>query len=104
MTATHAQPAAVDPDDLLVEVKDGVAWLRMNRPQVLNALSVGHFRQMTEAFLDVGWRKDVGAVVLTGTGNVFCAGGDVRTLDKAVLVEVGNWAISTVMAIRRCPK
>lgn len=96
--------ATAHPEDLLVEVKDGVAKLTMNRPDVLNALSAAHFRQLTDAVYDVGWRKDVGVVVLTGAGRAFCAGGDLRTLTKDIVVETGKWALQTLMALRRCPK
>jgi 2-ketocyclohexanecarboxyl-CoA hydrolase len=92
------------PEDLLVEVKDGVAKLTMNRPDVLNALSAAHFKQLTEAINDVGWRREVGVVVLTGAGRAFCAGGDLRTLTKDVVVDTGKWALYTLLAIRRCPK
>ena len=102
--STDALTDAVPAEDLLVDVADGVAWLKMNRPKVYNALSAGHFKQMTEALHDVGWRRDVGAVVLTGTEGVFSAGGDVRTLNKDTLVETINWALYTFTAIRRCPK
>lgn len=104
MTPVDVQDAEARADHLLVEVKDGVAWLRMNRPEVLNALSANHFRQLTEALHDVGWREDVGVVVLTGTGKVFCAGGDVRTIDKDALVKIGNYALQTLLCIVRCPK
>jgi enoyl-CoA hydratase/carnithine racemase len=91
-------------EDLLVRVEDGVAWLTMNRPDVLNALTVAHFRQLADAFYDVGWRPDVGAVVLTGAGRAFCAGGDVSQLDKDVVVDSGKWALVACLAIRRCPR
>jgi enoyl-CoA hydratase/carnithine racemase len=91
-------------DDLLVEIKDGVAKLTMNRPDVLNALSAAHFRQLTDAIYDVGWSKEVGVVVLTGAGRAFCAGGDLRTLTKDVVVDTGRYALQTCLALRRCPK
>jgi len=92
------------PEDLLAKVEGGVAWLTMNRPQVLNALSFAHFRQLADALYDVGWRRDVGVVVLTGAGKAFCAGGDVSTLTKETLVDAGKWALVACLAIRRCPR
>src|SRR5882757_4769060 len=80
-------------EDLLVEVSGGVARITMNRSYVLNALSAAHFRQLTAAFLDVGWRRDVGVVVLTGAGRAFSSGGDVRTLTKDIVVETGKYAM-----------
>jgi 2-ketocyclohexanecarboxyl-CoA hydrolase len=92
------------PDDLLVEVSEGVARIILNRPDVLNALSAAHFRQLTAAFLDVGWRSDVGVVVLTGAGRAFSAGGDLSKLSKDVLVESTKYSVQTLLAIRQCPK
>ena len=64
--------------DLLASVDDGVAVLTMNRPDRRNALSQEMIaaleRQLTELEAD----DDVGAVVLTGAGGAFCAGGDVK--------------------------
>lgn len=98
------EAATAQPNHLLVEVKDGVAKLTMNRPEVLNALSAAHFQQLTDAINDVGWRHDVGVVVLTGAGRAFCAGGDLRTLTKDIVVHTGKLALYTLLAIRRCPK
>ena len=59
-----------------LEVADGVATVRLNRPEKLNALDPAMF----EALVDVGRglieRDDVGAVVLCGAGRAFCAGLD----------------------------
>jgi enoyl-CoA hydratase/carnithine racemase len=91
-------------EDLLVEIKDRVAWLTMNRPEQLNPLSEAHFRQLGAAVYDVGWLKDVDVIVLTGAGRAFSAGGDLRTLTKDVVIQTGNQAIQAFMAMRRCPK
>jgi enoyl-CoA hydratase/carnithine racemase len=98
------EAAIANDDDLLVTVKDGVARITLNRPEVLNALSAAHFRQLTAAILDVGWRPEVGVVVLTGAGRAFSAGGDLRTLSKDVLVHTTKFAVQTLMAIRQCPR
>jgi 2-(1,2-epoxy-1,2-dihydrophenyl)acetyl-CoA isomerase len=64
--------------DLLAEVTDGVATITLNRPDRRNAMS----RAMLGALADVLPRfesaDDVGALVITGAGNAFCAGGDVK--------------------------
>ncbi|MCG8587701.1 MAG: enoyl-CoA hydratase [Proteobacteria bacterium] len=65
-------------EDLLARVEDRVAILEMNRPERRNALS-GPMLQGLERALDEAERSsDVGAVVLTGRGGAFCAGGDVK--------------------------
>lgn len=67
-------------DHLLARVEDRVAVLTMNRPERRNALS-GEMLQGLERALDEADRaSDVGAVVLTGAGRAFCAGGDVKAM------------------------
>lgn len=57
---------------------DGVARLTFTRPQALNALDLATARDLGAALLDAGGDPAVQAVVLTGTGRAFSAGGDIR--------------------------
>lgn len=67
----------MDYTDILVEKKDGVAWITINRPQVRNAFRTRTVAELTDAFVDVRWDPTVGVVVLTGAGDkAFCSGGD----------------------------
>lgn len=54
-----------------------LAILTLNRPDRLNALSPELHDRLNEAIAEVAHDDDVGAVVLTGAGRAFCAGGDV---------------------------
>lgn len=68
-----------DQSDHLIETfEDGVATLTMNRPAARNALSGSMMAAMTEAIPRLGQDPKVRAVVLTGAGDAFCAGGDVK--------------------------
>ena len=65
-------------DELLAEVRDRVAILTLNRPEARNALSdhlTPALRRMIKHFGD---DADVGAILITGAGTAFCAGGDVK--------------------------
>jgi len=66
--------------DLLETIRDGVAVLTMNRPDRLNALSGPMLDAMLEALHRLAEDNEVGAVVLTGAGRGFCAGGDVKAM------------------------
>ena len=66
--------------DLLESVKDGVAVLTLNRPDRLNAMSSAMLDAMLVALPRLAEDPDVGAVVLTGAGRGFCAGGDVKAM------------------------
>lgn len=57
-------------------VVEGVAQVRLNRPEKLNALDPGMFEALVAAGLELIDRQDVGAVVLSGAGRAFCAGLD----------------------------
>ncbi len=62
--------------------KDGkVAVLTLNRPEALNAVNSQLHNELEEVFAAVARDDDVNAVVLTGAGRAFCAGGDVKGMD-----------------------
>src|SRR5262249_36723762 len=67
-------------DDLLETVKDGVAMLTLNRPERLNAMSTAMLDGLLEALPRLAEDSNVGAVVITGAGRGFCAGGDVKAM------------------------
>lgn len=58
---------------------DGVAHLRLARPEAANGLNVELLRALHEAVLRIHGEGRVRAVLLTGEGQHFCAGGDVHT-------------------------
>jgi 2-(1,2-epoxy-1,2-dihydrophenyl)acetyl-CoA isomerase len=66
--------------DLLESVKDGVATLTLNRPDRLNAMSGPMLDALLEALARLADDGEVGAVILTGSGRGFCAGGDVKAM------------------------
>ena len=64
-------------DGLIVERKDRVLWLRMNRPERMNAYDRETIDSIISALRD---NMDAGVVVITGTGRAFCAGGYLANL------------------------
>jgi trans-feruloyl-CoA hydratase/vanillin synthase len=77
---------------VLVEFDNGVAWVTLNRPQKRNALSPALNREMIDV-LDMLEADDrCGVLVLTGAGESFSAGMDLkeyfREVDKATPIEV----------------
>lgn len=72
--------------EILVETRNAVAHLTLNRPQVLNALSYDMIKALADLFTQ--WSRDDGvqAIVMRGAGEkAFCAGGDIRALRDSAL-------------------
>jgi 2-(1,2-epoxy-1,2-dihydrophenyl)acetyl-CoA isomerase len=67
-------------DHLLTELKDRVLYLTMNRPDKLNALSPEMMGALVDNLNRASTNPEVGAVVLTGAGRGFCAGGDITAM------------------------
>ncbi len=63
--------------DLLVEVRDGIGVLTLNRPDKLNAFTSEMLFGLVDALDDFEGRDDVQVVILTGAGRGFCSGGDI---------------------------
>lgn len=70
-----------------IEIEGDVGTLTLDRPEAFNAMSPEMIGEMTVAF---GWLADrapLRALILTGAGNAFCAGGDVTWFRKGVESE-----------------
>ena len=80
-------PTAASPDDTVIARRDGrVGRILLNRPRLLNTLTLDMVRAMTAAL--IAYRDDphVHAVVVEGAGDrAFCAGGDIRALREGQL-------------------
>ncbi len=64
--------------ELLCEIKDRVALITLNRPEARNALSDRLTPALRRMIKQCGDDPNVGALLITGAGNAFCAGGDVK--------------------------
>jgi len=61
---------------IILEKKEGIATLTLNRPEALNAVSEQLANELVEAVGDVAEDDDVRVLVIKGAGRAFCAGGD----------------------------
>ena len=69
-------------DELVFSIDDGIATIRLNRPERLNAFTPAMLEAWAEAIETSKRDERVRAVVLTGTGRGFCSGGDVRAMGE----------------------
>ena len=95
---------------ILLEVKDHIAKVTLNRPEVGNAFAHESYLEVADAMQKCSKDEDVKVVILTGTGKNFSAGGDITTFkndaksDKStgrgIVISAGNMAKS----VRVCEK
>ena len=64
-------------EDVLYEVRNGVAWITINRPEKMNAFRGQTCDELIQALNRAGYDRTIGAIVLAGAGErAFCTGGD----------------------------
>jgi len=73
----------VSHQSLLIERKGAVLRLTLNRPQVGNALDIPLTEALMKAAIAADEDDTVRAILITGTGRLFCAGGDVAAFGSA---------------------
>ena len=94
---------------LLFEVRENVAYIRLNRPEVYNALNDGITFELQDALKAVARDEQVRVVVLTGEGKAFCSGQDLKsgTPEKgkrSFLDSLHKRYNPIIMAMRNLPK
>lgn len=101
----------LEPKSFLYEEEAGVAYLTLNRPERLNALTFEVYRELTDTFAALKDESTVRAVVIKGAGRAFCSGGDVRDIigelfrrDAQGLLEFTRLTCELVRNIRALPK
>jgi trans-feruloyl-CoA hydratase/vanillin synthase len=67
-----------EADTVAMQVKEGVAWVRFNRPEKRNCMSPKLNRQMLRVLDELEFREDVGVLVLSGEGAAWSAGMDLK--------------------------
>jgi len=96
MTPTHesaqTQGGQAGDESLVVSERRGeVAWVRINRPRKLNALSTAVMRQLSAALNEADQDTDVKVVVLTGTGKSFSVGYDIAEEVELGVSRAEDW-------------
>jgi enoyl-CoA hydratase len=88
-----------------VQIEDRVAWLTLNRPDKLNALTPGTMNELRQVFTEIDDDEDVCVAVLRGAGErAFCAGMDLgwsETLTKKDRIEQGRLGEKTFAMMER---
>jgi 2-(1,2-epoxy-1,2-dihydrophenyl)acetyl-CoA isomerase len=91
MPQDQATPQA---EDFQSSLDDSVLTLTFNRPDARNALTSNMLDRLNEELKQAELNRDVGCVVLTGSGSAFCAGGDVKSMAS---VHVSGQAVDPIV-------
>ena len=70
-----------------VEKAERVATVTLNRPDRLNAVNPGLHHELMTIWNDLAEDREVNAIILTGAGRAFCAGGDVKGMASGTLAS-----------------
>lgn len=81
-----------DTTTIALQIEDGIAILTLNRPDVRNAVDDDMRGQLMAALDRVARDDAVRALVLTGAGKAFCAGGDIRAMQQRMQAPTGDVA------------
>lgn len=86
----------MEPESPLIELKieSGIATLALNRPDKRNAMSDAMRAEFIAALERIAADKAIRALVLTGNGKGFCAGGDVAGMEKRMQAPAGEVAFN----------
>lgn len=101
----------MDNTEILIKIDDGVAWVSLNRPDTANAAYPALMKSFCEAIDSVVQDKNVDAIVLTGEGRNFLAGGDFNFLRQIsedggseVAGPIYHWFQGATRRLYNCPK
>ena len=86
------------------EDKDGLALLTLNRPDKLNSLTVGMFRELRAHAIDLKKDETIGCVVLRGAGRCFSAGHDLGDIAEGEKVPSPGWHSETLRMVETLPQ
>ncbi|WP_088040994.1 enoyl-CoA hydratase/isomerase family protein [Bacillus sp. EAC] len=92
---------------LIIDVKDRILSLKLNRPESLNSFDLEMLNGLIDALKAAGSNSQIKAIIISGAGRSFCAGGDVKTMGKATATEVYEHIgvlNNCIKAIRDCEK
>jgi enoyl-CoA hydratase len=78
---------------IVVEARSSTVIVRINRPAERNSLSVATLEELDLIVSALTARRDVSAIIFTGTGDVFASGADLRELSALTPLMAGEFAL-----------
>ena len=74
-------------ENIIVETREHVGLITLNRPKALNALNAALMRELGEALLKFDADETIGAIVITGSDKAFAAGADIKEMQSKSFVD-----------------
>ena len=75
-------------ENIIVERKDGVGVITLNRPKAMNALSAALMDELRRALIDLEGEDEIGCMVITGSEKAFAAGADIKEMQSKTYMDV----------------
>ena len=111
---TNAVPSPIAdyaPTHVLLAIDGPIAGITLNRPERKNPLTFDSYAELRDIFRALAFDRTIACVVLTGSGENFCSGGDVFEIiepltrrDMAGLLDFTRLTGDLVRAMRACPQ
>ena len=93
-------------ENILLDIRESVGLITLNRPSAMNALSTPLMRELTDALDNLEDNIEVGAIVITGNDKAFAAGADIKEMKDKTFMEAyqENFITAEWERITRCRK
>src|ERR1700692_2208731 len=75
-------------EHIIVESKGAVGVITLNRPQMLNPLSLGVLREIAAAVDDLEADDSIGCILVTGSEKAFAAGADIKEMQPKSFIDM----------------
>jgi len=81
-------------ETLLLSIEEHICVLTLNRPDKLNALNFTMNTELPQALREIGEDRKIRAVIITGAGDAFCSGGDVKETLGVQISQPSMWKVN----------
>lgn len=82
---------------IIITIEDGIALVKFNRPEALNAVNFEMMKERTEAYAGLSADPEVKVVISTGDERAYCAGGDLKAFANFGVKEAREFADGVVV-------
>lgn len=92
--------------NIIIEIKERIATIKINKPETLNALSTQVLRELSDAVDQINANPEVRVLIITGEGRSFVAGADIsemKSMDRSQGLEYGKFGSSVFRKIEKLP-